>query len=114
MFAKKNRLAKDRDVKTVLKAGRSFFDPFFTIKYLRASAQHTTTRCTVVVSTKVAKQAVKRNRIKRIIRDFLRRYLQGLALGDYMIIVRPMVAKQEASDIRNRLGQVLVRNRLLK
>lgn len=113
MFAKRNRLAKDRDVKTVLKAGRSFFDPFFTIKYLRVNSP-TNTRCTVVVSTKVAKQAVKRNRIKRVIRDFLRRYLQDLATGDYMVIVRPVVVKHEASEIRNRLGQVLVRNRLLK
>lgn len=111
MFAKKNRLAKDRDVKTVLKAGRSFFDSFFTIKYL---ATNKDIRCTVVVSTKVAKQAVRRNKIKRVIRELFRGLLLKLPLGDYMIIVRPEAAKHDSADIRLRLSQVLVRSRLLK
>lgn len=113
MFATENRLAKDRDVKTVLRAGRAFFDPFFTIRLFRTK-EPGIVRCTVVVSTKVAKQAVKRNRIKRIIRDFLRRRLTELLVGDYMVIVRPAIAKQEPADIRARLALVLARNRLLK
>lgn len=113
MFAKQNRLAKDRDVQTAYRAGRTFFTPLFTIKFLKSRQQTGVSRFTVVVSTKVAKQAVTRNRIKRIIREYLRLRLAGLVCGDYMIIVRPGIAKATPAEVRTAMEDALTRNKFL-
>lgn len=113
MFAKQNRLAKDRDVQTAYRAGRTFFTPQFTIKFLKTREVTLPSRFTVVVSTKVAKQAVKRNRMKRIVREFLRTHLSGLLAGDYMFIVRPGASKATSNELRTALEEGLVRNKLL-
>ena len=86
MFSKIHRLAKTKDVRRAMSRGRGFFNPFFTVKFLRSSA---TPRFAVVVSTKVSKRAVKRNRLKRIIREFIRLRMEKMAIGEYAVIVKP-------------------------
>lgn len=113
MFAKQNRLAKDRDVQTAYRAGRTFFTPQFTIKFLKARETTSLPRFTVVVSTKVAKQAVKRNRIKRVLREYLRLHVDIVQRGDYMIVVRPAAALLSPAELRGFLEGGLKRNRLL-
>ncbi len=111
MLKKQNRLSKTKDVATVTKRGRSFFSPYFVVKYLKTADA---ARVTVVVSTKVSKKAVLRNRIKRIIRDLIRRsVLPTLKSGDYVIIVKPLVAKLEAPVIREEALGLLRKTRLL-
>ena len=89
MLKKNNRLAKARDIKTTLARGRNFFNPFYGIKFLPKKEG---LRLTVVVSTKVFKSAVKRNRIKRILREYLRKNLGKFRTGDYLISVKPRLA----------------------
>mgnify|MGYP000505849831 CR=1 FL=1 len=113
MFAKQNRLAKDRDVQTAYRAGRTFFTPQFTIKYLKTRDVSHASRFTVVVSTKVAKQAVRRNRIKRVVREFLRVRVEGLLPGDYMFIARPVTNKATPVELRAAVEEGLERNKLL-
>ncbi len=113
MFAKQNRLAKDRDVQAAYRAGRTFFTPLFTIKYLKTREISQSSRFTVVVSTKVAKQAVKRNRIKRIVREFLRIRVGGLLPGDYMFIARPVAGRATSGELRAAAEEGLKRNKLL-
>ncbi len=111
MLAKTHRLAKNSDVTRVVRAGRSFFSPMFIIKFVRGS---TAPRFTVVVSTKVSKLAVVRNRIKRVLREYVRLRLQGFVLGDYMIIVRTQAAKLPAEELRGSLDAVFKRSGLIK
>lgn len=113
MFAKQNRLAKDRDVQTAYRAGRTFFTPQFTIKYVKTREANKPSRFTIVVSTKVAKQAVKRNRIKRIIREYIRVRIQYIYSGDYMFIVRPGVVRLTPPELRDALEEALKRNKLV-
>ena len=49
----------------------------------------------VVVSTKVYKKAVDRNRLKRIIREHIRKNLNGFKLGNYVIITKPVAARKD-------------------
>lgn len=86
MLKKENRLAKARDIQKTLAEGRSFFNPFFTIKHLPTDP---TKRFSVVVSTKVFKKAVARNRLKRLIREHLRKNLHRFRNGSFVIIVKP-------------------------
>ena len=110
MLAKKHRLAKTKDVKRSLAQGRGFFSPFFTLKFFKTQTQP---RFTVVVSVKVSKKAVKRNRLKRIVREFLRLRLQRFVLGDYVIIIKPKAATQEEKNLLRVLEELLVVNKLL-
>lgn len=90
MLKKVNRLAKDRDIQTAFVRGRTFFNPYFTIKFVPS---RTIPRFTVVVSTKVFKNAVARNRLKRILREYIRKNLGGFKNGDYVIIAKPKINK---------------------
>ncbi len=93
MLSKPHRLAKTRDVKMAFARGRGFFNPLYTVKFLRNPLSQS--RFTVVVSTKVSKKAVVRNRIKRVLREFIRLNLKSFVQGDYAIIVKPVATKKE-------------------
>ena len=112
MLKKKHRLAKTTAVMSALKKGRGFFNPEFNIRFLPKTQGEL--RLTVVVSTKVDKRAVKRNRLKRLIREFVRLRLKLLSLGDYVIMLKPMAAKTQESNLIAKLEQSLIKWRLLK
>lgn len=104
MLYKKNRLAKDRDIKKVFARGRGFFNPYFTLKYL---PEGDAPRFTVVASTKVSKRAVKRNRLKRIIRQVLRLNLNKLPLGDYVLMLKPKAGLVPEAELLKSLMEFL-------
>ena len=86
MLKKVNRLAKDKDIQKTFARGRAFFSPFFTVKYLSGGEN---VRFTVVVSTKVSKRAVVRNRLKRLVREYLRINIKDFKKGDHVLTVKP-------------------------
>jgi len=88
MLKKVNRLAKDSDIKMAFARGRTFFNPFFTLKFLGNSAHK---RFTIVVSTKVFKNATDRNRLKRLLREHLRKNLSSFKSGSYIVVAKPKV-----------------------
>jgi len=90
MLKKANRLAKAKDIQTAFTRGRTFFNPFFTVKFFSAAAEK---KFTVVVSTKVSKKAVLRNRLKRIVREYIRKNLANFKTGNYIIITKPKINK---------------------
>lgn len=96
MFSKQHRLAKTQEVKQALARGRHFSSSLFTVKFLPTAGLP---RFTVIVSTKVAKKAVTRNRLKRILREFARTRLNRFARGDYAIIVKPLAAKRPEANV---------------
>lgn len=97
MLSQKHRLSKSAEVKKTTARGRSFFNPYFVIKL---APGNDAARLTVIVSTKVSKKAVDRNRIKRIIREELRKHVQGMKPGNYAILVKPSAAKAETTELR--------------
>ena len=100
MLAKKHRLAKDRDIKLVFRQGRGFFNPYFNVKHLKSSFPP---RFAIVVSTKVAKQAVRGNRLKRIIRELIKREIKNAKPGDYVIMAKPKAGKEKESVVLDSL-----------
>ncbi len=112
MFPKKNRLAKDTDVKRVLATGRSFFTPHLSVKCLRSGLL--VPRFTVVVSSKVSKLAVKRNRLKRIIRAELEVKIQDFRNGDFLFRVKPGAAMVDEGQIRSEVRLLINKAHLLK
>jgi len=87
MLKKEHRLAKTKDVKAAFEQGRGFFNPNFSIRHSAKNKENK--RFTVVVSTKVSKNDTTRNRLKRLIREFVRLNLGQFKPGDYVISVKP-------------------------
>lgn len=111
MLKKPHRLAKTTHIQTVFARGRGFFNTYLTVKVLKKSDTH---RFTVVVSTKVSKKAVVRNRIKRVLREVIRKNITSLMTGDYVIIVKPAATKILAKDLPGKLMELFVSSRILQ
>ncbi len=87
MLSKKHRLQKTREVQATFARGRAFFSPYFMAKFKKT--ENEVKRFTVVVSTKVSKKAVVRNRMKRIVRVVIKDNIEKFANGDYIFTVKP-------------------------
>lgn len=113
MLHQSNRLSKTKDVQITMMRGRSFFSPHFVIKQRKSAGN--AVRATVIVSTKVSKNAVARNRIKRILREVLRlKMLPVAAMGDYAIIVKPVAASLPAAELRASVLTLLRSSRIIE
>ena len=108
MLHKKNRLAKDADIARTFARGRGFFNSFFSLKVLSGPGN---ARFAVVVSTKVFKSAVKRNRLKRLVREYLRKNLDKYKSGNYMLMAKPKISRLPEKDILPALIDVCSRIR---
>lgn len=90
MLSRNNRLRRRRDFARVYREGRMHHSDILSIKSARSKIP--TTRLAVVVSTKVSKKAVVRNRIRRCLQGELRTLLPQLKPGFDVIIL----ARQES------------------
>ncbi len=108
MLKKENRLGKTSEIQKILSKGKGVFNPFFTIKFLPSSNEK---KFTVVVSVKVFKKAVARNRLKRIVREYLRKNLKALKNGSYIIIARPKINSTPEKHVIPAFAQLLAKIR---
>ena len=110
MLKKKHRLARTKDVKAAFVQGRGFFNPNFSIRH--SSKERLDKRFTVVVSTKVSKNATVRNRLKRLVREFVRLGLERFKIGDYIISVKPKAARLSREEYLASLKTLLIQARI--
>lgn len=104
MLPKKHRLTKTVDVKTTTARGRCFFNPHFVLKSHRIGD---VARLTVIVSVKVSKKAVVRNRIKRVIRESIRPLLSEIPAGQYAIIAKSSIIQLTGLELRQLVQQFI-------
>jgi ribonuclease P protein component len=110
MLSQKHRLSKSADVKKTTARGRSFFNPYFVIK---TGPNPKTALVTVVVSVRVSKKAVERNRIKRVMRDELRKHIARFKPGNYAFLVKTSVMKINSSQLREEINKSLTNAKIL-
>ncbi len=111
MLSQKHRLSKSADVKKTTARGRGFFNPYFVIKISPSSEE---AKVTVVVSVKVSKRAVDRNRIKRVIRETIRPNIAKFKPGNYAVLVKPSVMKITTPELREQVTKSLIAAKILK
>lgn len=102
VFVKADRIRTSLDYRTLSKTGKRFTDDYFIVVCRKNHISRA--RLGITVSKKVGK-AVKRNRIKRIIREYFRlnrRYLPGRL--DLNIIARHLSGEARSEVIRDHLG----------
>jgi len=98
MLNKKNKISKKKETENVFKKGKSSFDKFLGIKVLKT--ENKTTRFVIVVSTKVSKKAVERNKIKRQLSEIARLNLKMLKPShDFFILALPPVINKNFHEI---------------
>jgi ribonuclease P protein component len=112
MLKKENRIRLKNNFDQVFKHGTSFYYKMLGVKVL--SNKLDLSRLGVVVSTKVSKKAVKRNQLKRIIRDFFQDNLEKIEKGkDVIIITLPDIENKEKSEIKEVLFKAFKKMNLL-
>ncbi len=113
MLKKIHRLTKDKDFDNVFKNGRSGYDKILGIKAI--VSQQANSRFGIVVSAKISKKAVERNKIKRQIREIIRARLDKIKSGyDIMIISLPDILGKNYQEIEESISRHFKRLGLYK
>ncbi len=100
MLSKRYRFHGRRSLNHVYRSGQVVRGPLFSLKYIRHS-KGDYYRCAVVVSKKVSKSAVVRNRIRRRLYELFRLYLDEQTPFDVVCSVfSDQVASMPADELR--------------
>ncbi|MCH1626787.1 ribonuclease P protein component [Fredinandcohnia quinoae] len=109
---KEYRIKRNQDFQTVFQSGKSSANRQFVVYvYERDDQDHF--RIGLSVSKKIG-NAVMRNRIKRLIRQFFLEHKQLVQNRDYIIIARKPVATMDYEEVKSSLLHVLRVARVLK
>lgn len=112
MFSKKQRLCKQKEIEAVFKGKISAYNQLFGLKVIHNSLAYS--RYTVIISTKVSKLAVERNRIKRIVKNTLKKYDSEIKKPIDCVIITLKSAKDSKSiEIDKAIVNLLQRTRLI-
>lgn len=113
MLEKKNRICLDKEFDRVFKTGQSFYGKVLGIKI--ADNKLESTRFGLMVSLKVSKKAVVRNKIKRQIRAIISKNLDSIKKGkDVVILVFPLILDKNFEEIKKILASGFEKLKLYK
>ncbi len=99
MLKKTNRMLKDKDFDRAFKLGQSFYTKILVLRVVDNGLD--LSRLGILISTKVSKKAVVRNRFKRQIREIVKAELPKLKTGkDLVIVVFSQILDKSFLDIQ--------------
>jgi len=100
MLPKKYKLSKKQEIENLAKTGRRLTSVFFNVKYLPNNKDNE--RWLLVVSGKVHKKAVKRNKIRRRVREIIRKdFLGKMGQKDIMVVVKDKAIDSDFTGLRD-------------
>lgn len=106
MLPKKNRLTKEKDFQKVFKTGKSFAGKFIILKLAPNSLNFS--RFGFIVGLKIAKKAVKRNKIRRQLHEILRIFLNNVSLGfDVVVLPNKEIVDRGYAEIESATKNIL-------
>ena len=108
-FGRAARLGKNANYRVVYRRGRSFHSKNLVLVYLKGRDR----KVGFSVSRKVGK-AVTRNRVRRILKEDVRKQLFRLKCGRYVFVARPGIAEVNHEAITRELQALLARAGLLR
>lgn len=101
-------LRKNKDFDAVFKEGKSFYGRLLGIKLRKNNLDHN--RYGILLSTKVSKLAVVRNKYKRRIRSIIFNENRVIKQGfDVVIIVFPLILNKNYLEISDEIKNILVK-----
>ena len=115
MLAKENRLRLKNDFKRVFEKGKFYQEGFLAVKIL--SNDSDVSRFGFIVSKKISKKAVVRNKIKRRLRESVRLKLKNGSIKngfDAAVLARPEIIDKSFFEIDGAVGKLLEKAGVLK
>jgi len=111
MLTQANRLKKTSDFKKVFRSGRSAGGNLFDLRF--AANNLNFCRFGFLISLKISRKAVKRNRIRRQLSEAIRCFLSRLKPGyDIVLIAKPRIIDAKSEEIIRDLKNVIEKNSL--
>lgn len=106
MLSKKYRLQKDKDFDLVFKKGKNLDSEFLFLKLRKNDLE--ISRFGFILSKKISKNATVRNKIKRRLREVVRKELGNIKSGfDIIIVAKPRIVGKDYLEIREGVGGLL-------
>jgi len=113
MLPKQYRLKKKKDFKLVFEKGKTFNNKFLFLKGAKNALKNS--RFAFIVSLKISKKAVVRNRIKRLLREAIREKLDDIKSGfDVVIIAKPEIVNKNYREINKEIEGLLKKAELIQ
>lgn len=113
MLAKANRLTKNKDFEKTFKKGGSSYAKLLGIKAVKNDLE--INRFGLIISNKISKKAVERNKIRRQIREIIKEQLTLIRPGyNLVIITLPEILNKDYLEIKQNILYNLKRLRLYK
>lgn len=114
MLAKQYRLKKNKDFELVFKRGKTFDSKLLFLKTIKRNNLKVS-RFGLVVGTKISKKATIRNKIKRRLRDVIRKKLEDIKPGfDVIIGAKAGVVDKNYQEIKEEFKGLLEKAGVLK
>lgn len=113
MLSKENRLLKERDFDLIHKKGKFIPGKHLVIKVLPNKLSES--RFGIIVSNKISKKPVIRNKIKRRLREIIREGIKSREIKkgfDIIVIAKPSIVEEEFESIKRNFFDVLNRTSL--
>ncbi|HEX8923355.1 MAG TPA: ribonuclease P protein component [Patescibacteria group bacterium] len=106
MLKKRNRISKRKEIDEVKNKGRMFQSPLFGFVWLKKD--DTEKKMTWIISKKISKKAVERNKIKRVLAELLRKNWEEVPEGTRGIyLVKRNLAGSTSEKIEEELQRGL-------
>ncbi|NCF75381.1 MAG: ribonuclease P protein component [Xanthomonadaceae bacterium] len=113
MLLKKNRLQHRKDFDNAFKSSKGVFAKIIGIKFVVNNLENS--RFGIIISNKISKKAVIRNKIKRQIREIIRLNLDNIKKGfDIVIITRIGIVGKKYQEIEKNILEIFKKTKLLK
>lgn len=112
MLKKEFRLRKQKEFKNVFSKGFYFSGSFLSLKIAKSNLQ--ICRFGFIVSKKVSKKAVERNRAKRLLRESIRLTQKNIKTGfDAVFISKAGIVGKDFEEVNSAVEKLLKRSGLL-
>jgi ribonuclease P protein component len=112
MLKKQFRIRKQKEFDLIFKKGRKIKTRFLLIVFRENGLK--SSRFAFIVSSKVSKKAVVRNKIKRRLREIIRLNFSKIRPGyDFIIVASPHAKEVDFHGLEQDLKTALIKNKLL-
>ncbi|MDI6603003.1 MAG: ribonuclease P protein component [Patescibacteria group bacterium] len=111
MLPKVNRLKKKKDIERVFKNGKGFKEDFLILKTIKNDLKDS--RFAFIVSQKVSKKATVRNKIRRRLRELVRRHPPTTRSGmDIVLVAVPGLEEKDFWEVEETINKLFAKAKI--